>query len=80
MTLYFGRHADDHDEIHATVTDWESAAGIMAMIVLVAAEGPKGFNHEELDAVLVGASPAEAVLMVLGSVDRLVKLAWPDSR
>ena len=78
MTLYFGRHPDDHAEISANVTDWEAAAGMMAMIVLVAANGPDGFDEEDLDAALIGASPAETVLMVMGSVGRLVKRAWPD--
>ena len=79
MTLYFGRHPDDHDEIRESVTDWEAASAVIGMIVLVAANGPDGFDEEELDAALVGASPAEVVLMVLGSMARLVKRAWPDT-
>jgi len=78
VNLYFGRHPDDHDEICSTVENWEDAAGVMAMVCLVAAEGPNGFGQEELDTALVGASPPEAVLMVLGAVARLVRRAYPD--
>lgn len=78
MNLYFGKHPDDFEDIRTKVRDWESATAMIGMICLVAANGPEGFSEEDLDAAMIGAEPADVVLMVLGSVARLVKQAWPD--
>ena len=50
---------------------------MIGMAVLVAAAGPEGFDDGELDAVMVGARPAEVTKMVLQAVGQLVERAWP---
>ena len=78
MRLYFGRSPQDGDEIDARVQDFEGACCVIGMAVLVAAAGPDGFDEDELDAVMVGATPAEVTKMSLQSLGSLVRLAWPD--
>jgi hypothetical protein len=48
------------------------------MAALVAAAGPDGFEEDELDVVMIGASPAEVTKMVLQALSSLVERAWPD--
>lgn len=78
MKLYFGQSPDDHKEIDDNVKDWEAAICIMGMAILVAAEGPEGFDEDELDAVMVGAKPNEVVKMSLQAINKLVTRAWPE--
>ena len=78
MRLYFGRSPEDALEIDAQVRDFEAATCVIGMAALVAAAGPDGFDEEELDGVMVGASPAEVTKMVLQSLGQLVERAWPS--
>ena len=78
MNLAYGREPNDHDEIREAVQDWEDAVSIVVTACLLAASGPKGFDSDELDVVLTGATPAEAALLALGSLDRLWHRAWPE--
>ena len=78
MRLYFGRSPQDGAEIDAQVQDFEGACCVIGMAMLVAASGPEGFDEEELDAVMVGATPAEVTKMVLQSLSQLVERAWPS--
>ncbi len=78
MRLFFGRSPEDGQEIDEQVHDFEGACCIMGMAVLVAAAGPNGFDEDELDAVMIGATPAEVTKMVLQGLGSLVERAWPD--
>lgn len=78
MRLRYARQLDDYDEILDVVQDWEDAISLVVLASLLAAAGPAGFDEDELDAVLTGASPGEATLLALGSLDRLWKQAWPE--
>ena len=78
MRLFFGRSPDDATEIDANIHDFEEACCVIGMAVLVAAAGPDGFDEGELDAVMVGARPAEVTKMVLQAVGQLVERAWPS--
>ena len=78
MKLYFGRASDDTQEIDEQITDFEAAACVIGMAALVAASGPEGFDDEELDAVMIGAAPAEVTKMVLQALTKLVERAWPS--
>jgi hypothetical protein len=80
VRLYFGNSPEDGDEIDAQVRDFEGACCIIGMAVLVAAAGPDGFDEEELDAVMIGATPAEVTKMVLHGLASLVEKAWPNNR
>lgn len=78
MRLFFGRSPDDAKEIDDNIHDFEEACCVIGMAVLVAAAGPEGFDEGELDAVMVGARPAEVTKMVLQAVGQLVERAWPN--
>ena len=78
MRLYFGRSPDGTEDIEDQVDDFEAACAVIGMAALVAASGPEGFEEEELDVAMVGAAPAEVTMMVLHSLGKLVRLAWPD--
>ena len=78
MKVYFGRTPDGSDEIEKQVKTFEDACAVIGMAALVAASGPDGFEEEELDMVMVGAAPAEVTMIVLHSLGKLVRLAWPD--
>ncbi len=78
MKLYFGRSPDDGTEIEQQVRNFEAATCIIGMAALVAAAGPEGFEEDELDAVMIGASPAEVTRMVLQALGSLVERSWPD--
>jgi len=78
MRLYFGRSPSDSQEIDDQIHDFEGACCIIGMAVLVAATGPEGFDENELDVAMVGATPAEVTKMVLQSLGSLVERAWPE--
>ena len=78
MRLYFGRSPDDATEIEQQVQNFEAAICVIGMAALVAAAGPDGFEEDELDVVMIGASPAEVTKMVLQALGSLVERAWPD--
>ncbi len=78
MRLYFGHTPEDSAEIDAQVRDFEGACCIIGMAVLVAAAGPEGFDDQELDVAMIGASPAEVTKMVLHGLASLVDKAWPN--
>jgi hypothetical protein len=78
VRLYFGRSPEDSQEIDAQVRNFEAACCVIGMAVLVAASGPDGFDEQELDAVMVGATPAEVTKMVLQGLGSLVERAWPS--
>lgn len=78
MKLFFGWCRDDLSEVDQSVKDFESAACIIGMASLVAASGLEGFDEDELELVMVGASPAEVTKMVLQALASLVERAWPD--
>jgi hypothetical protein len=78
VRLYFGRSPDDATEIEQQVKNFEAATCVIGMAALVAAAGPDGFEEDELDVVMIGASPAEVTKMVLQALSSLVERAWPD--
>jgi hypothetical protein len=78
VRLYFGRSPTDAQEIDEQIVDFEAAMCVIGMAALVAAAGPEGFEEDELDAVMIGAAPAEVTKMVLQSLTQLVERAWPS--
>ena len=78
MRLYFGRSPDDGQEIDEQIKNFEAACCVIGMAVLVAAAGPDGFDEDELDVVMLGATPAEVTKMVLQGLGSLVERAWPS--
>jgi len=78
VKLYFGRSPEDAQEIDDQVRNFEAATCVIGMAALVAAAGPDGFEEDELDVVMIGASPSEVTKMVLQALSSLVERAWPD--